>query len=305
MVGGIQGRVRFTRTWPLWLAGGVLWLASGAACPRGMTGMVPQAPIVLPPQPTAAQLVQTVNRTGEQVTQLQSVGARLAIPGMLGTLEADLAWDRPRRLRFQARHPLSGPELDLGSNDNMYWMWLKREQPATVYFGRHDVPAHAQFGSFLPVPPQWLVETLGLVSLDPNAIYSSPVRQPNGRWELRTSAMGIYDRLTRVLTIDETRGWIWEQHLYDSRNMLVASAYCTEHRYLESLGVSLPHRVEIQLPAAQVQFAVLVDEWRVNQLSAAGDQLWAMPRLPGHFYRDLSEGPANAAAAGAQRLPMN
>ena len=38
----------------------------------------------------------------------------------------------------QGRYGLTGPEVDLGSNDQFFWFWIKRSQPPAVYFCRHD-----------------------------------------------------------------------------------------------------------------------------------------------------------------------
>jgi hypothetical protein len=81
------------------------------------------------------------------------------------------------------------------------------------------------------------------------------------------------------MIVNNVYGWILEQHLYDSRNQLIASSKTSQHRYYPADGVSLPHKVEIQLPPAQLAFTLDVGEYRINQLSTPPEQLFAMPQF--------------------------
>ena len=105
---------------------GGLFAASGATCPkRGDSGGV------LPPEafaapPTLEQVVQAVNANSAPVRQLQAEGATLSVQG-LPSLRANLVMERPRRFRLVGSLlGVTGPEIDLGSNDELLWMWVKR-----------------------------------------------------------------------------------------------------------------------------------------------------------------------------------
>ena len=69
--------------------------------------------------------------------------------------------------------------------------------------------------------------------------------------------------------LDETRGWIIEQHLLDAANRQLASARATGFQYDQMLGVSLPRQVQIRLPTAQLNFTLQTDQHMINQLIGA------------------------------------
>ncbi len=132
------------------------------------------APVVLGPEATLEDVIRVVNANSARVQQVQSSGATLNVEG-LPTLQASYALERPRRLRLRAElSRLSGSELDLGSNDEIYWMWVKRSDQPAVYWGRHDEYAQSSAREILPVPPEWLIEALGVVELDPTGQHEGP-----------------------------------------------------------------------------------------------------------------------------------
>ena len=59
----------------------------------------------------------------------------------------------PRRVRLQAETSATGPEVDLGSNEEVFWFWVNRNEPPAVYFDRHSQRAGsaAQKGAHLCV----------------------------------------------------------------------------------------------------------------------------------------------------------
>jgi len=83
---------------------------------------------------------------------------------------ADIAVERPRRLRLRARTQLLGPELDLGSNDELFWLWAARMPDSSVFYARHDQFTTSKARQVLAIEPAWLIEALGLVQIDPASV---------------------------------------------------------------------------------------------------------------------------------------
>jgi hypothetical protein len=86
-------------------------------------------------------------------------------------------------------------------------------------------------------------------------------------------------------------GWVLEQHLYDEQGQLVASARNSEHEYYHVDGVSLPKRIEVQVPQGQMRFQLDVSEWAINQLPPEGQNQFELPRTQLGSYRfvDLAD----------------
>ena len=140
--------------------------------------------------------------------------------------------------------------------------------------------------AILPLPPSWIVEALGLIELDPNAVYDGPYAKGNGRVELRFLTPGE-TALTKVLVLDDRRGHILEQHVYDLEGSLLASAQMSDYRFDQVHGVALPHVVTISLPPAEVAFSFKMDGYTINDISGDPVALWSMPQLPNVSYVDL------------------
>ncbi len=280
----------------------VLFSAGGASCPRSRQIVNDQAPIVLSPQASLEDLIRVVNANSAQIQQVQSTGATLTVEGM-PPLDASYALERPKRFRLRAETAF-GPELDLGSNDEIFWMWVKRTDRPAVYWGRHDQFYQSAAREILPVPPDWLIEALGIVQLDPTGQHEGPVQSRPGQLEVRTYVRTPAGPLTKVTVIDDTRGWILEQHLYDAANQPVASAFATGFQYVPHLGVSLPRQVQIQLPAAELSFTLKTEQHLLNQLAGDPAQLWTMPQISGFQYVNLAAPGVVPAASVEQPLAV-
>ncbi len=257
---------------------------SGASCPRRSVVPATLAPAAFAGTPTLADIVRVVNANSAKVQQLQTNGATFTVAGY-PPLRADLAWDRPQRFRLQAG-TLAGRELDLGSNDQIFWIWIQRNDPPAVYYARHDQFAQSASRSIMPVPPQWIVEALGLVTLDPLVPYEGPYFRQADRAEIRTQVSTPQGVLTKVLVIDSVRGWILEQYILDARQQLQARVVASQHTYDPVFGVSLPHRIDVSLPPAQMDFTLAVSRYTLNQAVLNPDELWT-PRIDGAPFVDL------------------
>jgi hypothetical protein len=260
----------------------------------------PQAPQAFQTTPTIEQLAQHIN--SNPVRQLEAERAKISLSG-LPAVTARLALERPRSLRFRVEIPLGGAELDAGSNPELFWMWNKRED--AVYFARHDQFAGSAARQAIPVQPEWIGEALGLVYLDPAGKHEGPIDRGNHRLEIRSKLFAPDGELTRVMIVNDVYGWILEQHLYDPRGQLIASAKASEHRHYAAEGVSLPHKVEIQLPPASLSFTLDVTQYNINRLSATPEQLFTMPRFEGAQVVDVADPNFAPPVATPARVPVS
>ena len=262
--------------------------------------MVQPAPIAFGMPPTLEDVIRVVNTNSERVRQLYTDNATLTIEGM-PALRASLAAERPRRLRLRAQFIGVGQVLDLGSNDELFWALIDAPQfatgaPRAVYYARHDQFRRSHVSALLPIEPEWLIDAIGMMRFDPQHLHEGPYTRGPGRLEIRTRLPSPDGEVTRVVVVDATYGWILEQHLYDSQGQLFASAFTSEHRYYPSAGVSLPHHVEIRLPPPNPAIRLEVASYRINQLYADPNQLWAMPTYTGYRFVNLGD-PALGAAS--------
>lgn len=290
-------------------------LGCRATQPGGMFGpRGPAAPVVIESTASAPQIVAAVNQNTSRVHSYTAQNASFSTPGLPGLpiLKGSILLERPRRFRLRAGTGLSGNEVDLGSNDQLFWLWAKRNEPPALYFARHDQHATSAAKQLLPIDPGWVVDALGLVTLDPAAVYQGPFPRKDGSLELRHATAGPDGPMQRVTVVDATHAWVVEQHVYDHTGALVASATADNFQFDPAQQVSLPRQVTIRVPSADLAFSISTGPVSINTPVANPDQQWSLPNLAGVPQVDLgrSDGlpgvgmPDMAAPGGFTPQPM-
>ena len=248
-------------------------------------------PVIFQDTPSAQDIIQVVNKNTLAVRQLQAPSASLKFEGV-PTLTADLALERPRRFRLRGSvSSLTGREVDIGSNNEHFWLWVKRQRPKAFYFARHDEFSRSEIARTLPVRPNWLVEALGLVELDPNGRHEGPSPAGPNRLLIRSWIPTQEGTLVRDLVVHDKAGWVMAQHVYDSRGKLLASVKADDHRIYKEHDATLPHKLDIKLSTPQfgsVEFQLRVDNYTINYLLGEEEFLWKMPNYRGFPLVDLS-----------------
>ncbi len=264
------------------LTGTLLWIAGGAACYRRPAATdFPPPPAIFEAAPTLQELVAAVNRT-DKIQKLQTNSARVTAPSMSETqLSASLMLERPKRFRLRGSvRPLPTTLVDLGSNEEVFWLQVPEGIRPTLYFARHREYAQQTQRMILPVDPTWLIDALGLVHIDPARVTEGPTRRPDGQLEIRSQIPlpdGLY---RRVCVIDARAGFVTEQYLYAEDNRLVARATASRHRYYEEFDCSLPHNVRVELQPAggpPLTLAMEIGDYTLNQILSGDPQLFTMP----------------------------
>ncbi|MGO8688053.1 MAG: hypothetical protein ACLQLG_00315 [Thermoguttaceae bacterium] len=290
----------------LWLAmlSGLMTL-SGAGCAFFQQFFGPKEPPALPPSPSIEQVIQAVNLNNSRIQSFQTNQASLNGPGW-PTLRASVAFERPWRLRLRGDTGLTGPEVDLGSNDELFWFWVRRNQPPALFFCRHDQFAACRARQMIPIDPKWLIEALGVAELDPSLPYQGPptLVGPN-RLEIRAVRETPTGPTTRITIIDAIRAQILEQDVYDAQGRLQASAIAEGYRRDPLTGLAMPTAVRISVPPAQFSLRIELGNVQINRM-VGNPALWEMPRFAGCPAVDLCDpnlrlapapGPPSATAA--------
>ena len=268
-----------------------LAVSGGASCPhviRGyQVGTMP-LPRTLPPQASLEQVIAAVHDNTDRVRSVMAPQAVLLVPGV-PRLSARVACEPPRRFRLQAHTSITGPELDIGSNDDLFWLWLRQHKPPIVAFCRHDQYAQSAARRLLPIRAEWMPELLGLVRFRPEDQHQGPFPMADGRIEIRTRIATADGDLFKSTVLDATNGLVAEQHLFTAAGERVASVRTSRHRVDPPSGAALPHKVEVSWPTSQVEFTLELSGLTTNAPTADPMQLWQMPAYPGYEPVDLAD----------------
>lgn len=279
---------------------GLLLCTTGASCTRSMrspfAAWQPPAPEVLVKTSSLEQIIAAVNNNAARIQSVQTNNASITVPGMPGIplLRGNIAAQRPGRFRLQASTALTGPEVDMGSNDDLFWFWVKRNQPPALYYARHEQFAGSAAQQLMPIEPQWLLDAIGFAEFRPGDVHNGPIPLGDGKVEISTVMQTRTGALTKKTVVDAKFAFVLEQHVYDSRGTLVASAISKSHRYYPQAGVALPEQVRIEIPASSLSLSIDMGTVEINTLSE-NPQLWTLPSIDGAPLTDLGAAPTNAA----------
>lgn len=262
------------------------------------------APVVFTTPPTKEMVAQVINTNSAKVQRLQSQVTISAgrSPGLQGTL----AFERPRNVRLNAElFGMTGTGVDFGSNEELFWVWVKGGLPGTspaIFYARHAEFAASGAGSQIPMRPEWIADALGLTFIEPSTIIAGPVARQDKTLEIRTNEPTPQGFIQRAITVDPKYGWIRQQSLADANGKLLVVTSARDHYYDKLSGISLPRQVELTVnPGSQDEFElnVRLNAPSINQITGDPNQLWTIPNPQGVQAIDISN-PANLVMPAAQ-----
>ena len=263
--------------------GGCAWL-------HGMCRLGEPPPKVLPPGAGLEEVIAAVNRNNSPIQSMYSDSATLSSPHT-PTLRAHFAYQRPCFFRLRADTSITGNEVDLGSNAQLFWFWVKRNEPPAVYYCRHDQFATSQARAMIPIEPSWLIEALGTLEIDPNLHHDGPYADANNRnriW-IRTMLNTPEGPNMKVTFIHPVSAWVMEQQVYDVRGKLRARSVAEDYRRDSKTGLYVPTAVRVECPAFAVSMRIDLGDVQVNQPLPNPATLWSMPLIPGYRTVDLAD----------------
>ena len=156
----------------LFLAGSAMGLvAPGCTWLEKFTSTDNRGPKSTLEQRPAEQFVRFLNDQANAIDSISYSDVSVTV-GTGGVIEPDLSayieCSKPRSFRMKASHALQSGQLDVGSNDEKFWMYVRhvpKGQPQYVYATHADL---ATGRASLPIPfdPDWVYMALGMSGVD-------------------------------------------------------------------------------------------------------------------------------------------
>lgn len=267
------------------LLGCLSMLMTGCSLP---TWIHPQ-PCVFTPDVSKEELVAYINRNivgTDQTSGLmawRTSTARLNVTGIPIRLPASIAVEAPRRFRIRVSNPMSGgQELDMGANDERFWVWSK-DAPQVVTASHEDLPLAMQYLQMpVPIRPDWLMEVFGVIPIDPAQFQLAPVAPGSPEVDLVSHQRGPNGvPVQRVIRVNTCRGTISQHLLRDGAGHLIARAVLDKYT-LSPHGITMPQVVHLDWPEAEVEMTIQLGQVDVNPPGLSQNTvLWQVPRFPG------------------------
>jgi hypothetical protein len=272
--------------------------ASGCKCPPWGTSS-PKPPVVLAPNASLDDVIRAVNNNNAQKQRFVATDARINIKGVpISSLNSNIAYESPRKFRVTGQTIVT-KEFDIGSNNELFWVWVKRDPRNAIYFSRHDQYESNPVRDSFQIDPYWLIESMGVTVFQPPPVeqHELVARTTDGHWKIKTTrqtAMGPY---TKYTTVDGKTACVLMQELINPSGRLVASAASSSHALDTTTGITYPETVDMffsmqgqqqgMQQGQQLEMHLTMGRVQFNQSSPFLADAFNMPNYPGYQLVDI------------------
>jgi hypothetical protein len=264
-------------------------------------------PTVLPPEPTLEQVTGAVNQNSRAVQSLMTDNAKLSGSQFPTSLDCTVAYRRENQLRVTGGTPLTGQEFDFGSNPELFWLWIKRNQQKATYFCRHEEYRHCPTHEVLPLNPNWLQSALGLVMFSPHERHEGPFRTDDNRWIVRSRMPTPQGEYVKITTIHPRTACVLRQDIYDARQRALAHIDIKEHHRDAVNDLVISQVVDLKMPTAGVELTLQLGSPTINPPTGIASSSFEMPLFSGYDLVNVCDPnlcPApNGASPGVYQSP--
>jgi len=215
---------------------------------------------------------------------------------------------QPRKFRLECGTMITSHELDLGSNEQEFWMYLKRLDGPNFFFCSHEDFDRRAVNFPVPFDPDWVMMALGMTHYDPADRYTMEYDEKNSRYWLRqqtTTRQKQSITKTTVFNADYERGRfpVVRGHLIEDQNKNRVCWAEVEAVNNHPLGkdpatgreafVQVPTRVTLEWPQQKFRMKLTLEGETVNDPDLTGNSqraavLFTRPDIRGSNPIDLA-----------------
>ena len=128
--------------------------------------------------------------------------------------------EKQKNFRLKIWHSMTGIEMDIGSNEEIFWFWSKRMTPPALYFAKHENTNKTMLKA--PLNPMWIMQSLGLNSID---LKNKEFKKIEDNWAIVEKSISSTGDLVKIaILIDANKDLILGNYLYDKNFKLIASS---------------------------------------------------------------------------------
>ncbi len=236
--------------------------------------------------PTLDQLTSAIYRNSTAMRSLSDHEATLRIPDVMIPLKASILLERPRRVRIRGEaSAVTGKEIDLGSNDDHFWIWAKRIPERHVYYCRHDQFVNCPVRQMVPIDPAWILEAMGMIDFQADETHNGPFPVEGDKLMFETLRPTPAGTVRKRTTVDPKSGCILRQEMYSPNGTLAAVAVSSNHEYDSVSGILYARHVEVQCQGASGSISIDLKRPKFNLPISSNE--FTKPSFPGYTEIDI------------------
>ncbi|MBX9583361.1 MAG: hypothetical protein K2X87_23920 [Gemmataceae bacterium] len=253
---------------------GCTWLKNHTPGQPRPTGEVPEV--------QASQLVDHLNIQAGRLQSLEYEDAEVQVSGrgmMTINLQGNLVATQPRYFRMRAQPKLASGAVDLGSNPEQCWVYLKApgDEPFYGYATHADFQSgKAQLPGGIKFDPDWVMQALGMTTLPPDARYEVKKSQKDRTYTLSWPATGPGGQPVRkevvfdADTATDNRPQVKKHLVWDDRTRKLIASAEVKAAHPTGTGGQYPTRVVLRWEEQRFEMDLDLRQRpaRVNQLTS-------------------------------------
>jgi hypothetical protein len=263
----------------------------GCACVRNWFGGRPTGPVVcvIPEDATAHDIIVQLNENSRKLRGWRTTNATIATRGnmLVPSVDAKIFIESPSNFRLVAES-IVGREVDLGSNPDQFWFWVRRNEDKQVVVASHDLSPEQMRRFPFPFQPDWIMETMGVIEMNPDEELTVEPGPPGSYLVSlignRASPQGF--KIRKVTVVNRISGVVREHSLWDARGQLIARAVLPSYARDKATQAWVPSKIELDWPQAKVGLTMTLSDIEVNPARFASDT-WKRPSFEGYEVIDL------------------
>jgi hypothetical protein len=209
---------------------------------------------------------------------------------------------KPRNFRLICGTNFTSGEVDLGSNDREFWMYVKRMDGPNYFYCSHEEFARGAGRRFpIPFDTNWVMQALGMAEYDPNGQYEARAYAKQRKYVLEergTTPNGVAVRKLVVFNVDHENGQkpVVAKHLVvNDRDEPLASAEILRVKPVllrdasgQGSYVQVPTEVVLEWPQQKFKMRLVLDREKVNEDMRQRSALFVRPEIKGANAIDLA-----------------
>jgi hypothetical protein len=234
----------------------------------------PKAPTAKAPSPNVQAVAKRYNANSSQMQSIKclnvTINGKARDPNgkeQIYTLDASMAFEKPSNFRMTGRL-MGRPEVDLGSNKDEIWCWVKRADPGAVYYCKRKDLGKMQMA--IPFQPDWLAEVLGVTEIDPSEWEWGETKQSYYIYSYQTTPTG--ERVIKQMVFDPKTDRLGAIRLYSALDQRkLANATILEYYNDPKTGLTCPRVVQLDWPDAGTEMKVMLGRSSLELNSVSAD----------------------------------
>jgi hypothetical protein len=254
---------------------GLALLVGAAGCPEGsrLNLLRPNSPVNPLPAtpPSREELVSYLNDNSanlpgvvsDDVTLTVYIGGGVGVP-IGGWMRAE----GPRNFRMQAKM-FGNEEVDLGSNKQEFWYWIKRADPPWQVFCSYQACEEGRAKQMpFPFQPDWVMEAMGMGKYGPPERYERIVEKETVKLVEKTkSPQGVAVRKIIVFNLRPATGDQPQVTDYllvdDATGKLICSAKIKRRQIIASRA-EIPRDMELSWPDQKMKLGLTINAAKIH-----------------------------------------